>query len=99
VFLFAGIVGVEKPRRGKDGERSGFTRGETVTWVNKDNSYWCSGVCSRDRYDVCSSDEGTPRDQKGADGGEIRLKREVFIYSSNRIQERRTVTARHHVAE
>jgi hypothetical protein len=44
-----------------------------MTWANKDHS----GVGSQDRYDVCYSDKGTPGDQKGADGGEIRLKEEL----------------------
>jgi hypothetical protein len=41
VFLFAGIVGVASLRRGKNGERSDFTSGETMTWANKERSHDC----------------------------------------------------------
>jgi len=34
-------------------------------------------VGSQDRHDVCCSDKGTPGDQKGADGVEIRLRAEL----------------------
>ena len=41
MFLFGGIVGVASLRRGKNGERSDFTRGETMSWASKDRSYDC----------------------------------------------------------
>jgi hypothetical protein len=59
-------VEVANVRRGKNGERSDLTGGERMTWVNKDQCYWCVGVGSQDRYDVCCSDNGTPAVQKGA---------------------------------
>ena len=41
MFLFAGIVRVASFDRGENGERSDFTRGETMIWANKDRSHNC----------------------------------------------------------